>query len=140
MQHLATQHPFRTAVKNGWTTLIDAARPRANMKRFRPRNLNTKRLQATPSAPISSQAALSHAPVAAIDPVALTMLAVNRLAPATLRTSTNGRALTVTVEDARVAEIFRAALDEMQKSRGTDRLVDIVVAGESRAAGAMVAR
>jgi hypothetical protein len=34
------------------------------------------------------------------------------------------------VPDARTAEIFRAALDEMQKNRRTDRLVDVVVSAE----------
>ncbi len=63
-----------------------------------------------------------------IDPVLLTMLAVNRLGPATIRTATNGKAQTVSVDDERIARIFRAALDEMQKTRRTDRLVDIVVA------------
>jgi hypothetical protein len=67
---------------------------------------------------------------ARIDPVALTMLAVNRLAPATLRTVTDGRALTIAVPDAQVAEIFRAALVEMQKARRTDRLIDVVVTQE----------
>ena len=63
----------------------------------------------------------------AIDPVALTMLAVNRLGPATIRTATNGKTVTIEVADAKVAQIFRAALGEMQKIRSTDRLVDIVV-------------
>jgi hypothetical protein len=63
-----------------------------------------------------------------IDPVLLTMLAVNRLGPATIRTATSGKAQTIAVADERIARIFRAALDEMQKTRCTDRLVDIVVA------------
>ncbi len=62
-------------------------------------------------------------------PVALTMMAVNQLGPATVRTATNGKSLKVEVADERVAQIFRAALEEMQKTRSTDRLVDIVVAG-----------
>ena len=70
------------------------------------------------------------APVPAIDPVALTMLAVNRLGLATLRTATSGKAMTVAVPDARTADIFRAALDEMQKTRLTDRLVEVIVTGE----------
>src|SRR5215469_8890940 len=109
MQHLARQHPFRDAVKHGWITLLGAARPGAKRRH---RHLD---MLAQP------------APQPSLDPVALTMLAVNRLAPATLRTSTHGRALTVAVPDARTAEIFRAALAEMQKARSTDRLVDIVI-------------
>jgi hypothetical protein len=66
-----------------------------------------------------------------IDPVALTMMAVNQLGPATIRTATNGKSLKVEVADERVAQIFRAALEEMQKTRSTDRLVDVVVAGAS---------
>jgi hypothetical protein len=64
-----------------------------------------------------------------VDPVALTMMAVNQLGPATMRTATNGKSLQIEVPDERVAQIFRAALEEMQKKRTTDRLVDIVVAG-----------
>lgn len=65
-----------------------------------------------------------------IDPVLLTMLAVNRLGPATIRTATSGKAQTIAVDDERIARIFRAALGEMQKIRTTDRLVDVVVVAE----------
>jgi hypothetical protein len=34
------------------------------------------------------------------------------------------------VPDARTADIFRAALREMQKNRRTDRLIDVVVAAD----------
>jgi hypothetical protein len=47
----------------------------------------------------------------------------------------NGKPLTVTVPDARVGEIFRAALAEMQKTRSTDRLIDIVIAADAVHAG-----
>jgi hypothetical protein len=60
-----------------------------------------------------------------IDPVALTILAVNRLGPATFRTVWAGREVTVTVPDRTTLEIFRAALDEMQKERSTDRLIRV---------------
>ena len=62
------------------------------------------------------------------DPVALTILAVNRLGPATFRTSWNGTQVTVTVPDRETCDIFRAALLEMQKARATDRLVRIEIA------------
>jgi hypothetical protein len=39
------------------------------------------------------------------------------------------------VPDARTAEIFRAALLEMQKARGTDRLVEVVVTTDDGPAG-----
>ncbi len=94
-------------MKHGWMSFIQAARPHRRRRRA---------------------AAVT---VPTIDPVALTMMAVNRLGPATVRTATNGKALTVTVPDARTAEIFRAALSEMQKTRLTDRLVDVVVTAEA---------
>ncbi len=65
-----------------------------------------------------------------LDPIELTVLAVNRLGLATFRTATSGKAATVSVPDMRTAEIFRAALREMQKNRRTDRLVEIVVAAD----------
>jgi hypothetical protein len=65
-----------------------------------------------------------------MDPVALTVLAVNRLGLATFRTATTGKAATIAVPDARTAEIFRAALREMQKNRRTDRLIDVVVTAD----------
>lgn len=125
MQLLARDRRFRTAMKQGWTRLISATRPR-NRLSFRRR-----RRHLTIHAPLPETAT-------AIDPVALTVLAVNRLGPATLRTVANGRPLTVTVPDARVGEIFRAALAEMQKTRTTDRLIDIVIAGDAGHAGRAV--
>jgi hypothetical protein len=123
MQLLAPDRRFRTAMKQGWTRLISATR--------RPNRLSLRR---RPQRPFLQPVPLPEAPLA-IDPVALTVLAVNRLGPATLRTVANGRPLTVTVPDARVGEIFRAALAEMQKTRSTDRLIDIVIAGDTVHAG-----
>jgi hypothetical protein len=122
MQHLASDRRFRRAVKQSWTRLISATRPRYRFY------LGRRDRHPTVNAPLA-------APLVAIDPVALTVLAVNRLGPATLRTVANGRPQTVTVPDARVGEIFRAALAEMQKTRLTDRLIDIVIAGEATGAG-----
>jgi len=68
--------------------------------------------------------------VPAIDLVALTVLAVNRLAPATLRSATYGKALKVVVSDELVGAIFRAALEQMGLHRSTDRLIEIVVKEE----------
>jgi hypothetical protein len=65
---------------------------------------------------------------AEIDPVALTIMAVNRLGPATFRTVTLGTAVIVTVPDLATRDIFRAALVEMQKARSTDRLIRIELA------------
>ena len=71
--------------------------------------------------------------VPAIDLVALTVLAVNCLAPATLRSATHGKALKVVVSDELVGAIFRAALEQMGLRRSTDRLIEIVVEDRSRA-------
>ena len=110
MQQLVERHQrFQAAMKQGWRHFISTARPRRHRRR---------RDRAAP--PVS-------------EPVALTMLAVNRLGQATVRTATQGRALVIAVPDAHTAEIFRAALQEMQKTRCTDRLVDVVVAAEPAA-------
>ena len=120
MQLVNHDRRLRSAVKHGWNRLINAARPRY---RF-----SLRRGDRHPAgAPLIPAASI-------IDPVALTVLAVNRLGPATLRTVANGKPLTVTVPDARIGEIFRAALAEMQKTRSTDRLIDVVIAGEAASA------
>jgi hypothetical protein len=117
MQQLPSDRRLRTVVKQGWNRLVSAARPRYRFS-LRRRGRHPVR------------GAIAAEPAATIDPVALTVLAVNRLGPATLRTVANGKPLTVTVPDARVGAIFRAALAEMQKTRTTDRLIDVVIAGE----------
>jgi len=63
--------------------------------------------------------------------VALTVLAVNRLAPATLRSATFGTARKVVVPDSQVGAVFRAALEQMGEQRRTDRLIEIVVEGSA---------
>ena len=63
-----------------------------------------------------------------IDPVALTIMAVNRLGAATFRSVWLGKSVIVTVPDHATCAIFRAALLEMQKARSTDRLIQIEVA------------
>lgn len=63
----------------------------------------------------------------AIDLVALTILAVNRLAPATLRSAAYGKAHKVVVSDELVGAVFRAALEQMRLQRSTDRLIEVVV-------------
>lgn len=107
MQQIPQRHQrIHAAVKHRWTSFLQAARSHRGHR------------------------AIAATPAPGIDPVALTMLAVNRLGPATVRTATHGRALTVAVPDARTAEIFHAALQEMQKTRRTDRLVDVIVTEE----------
>lgn len=78
-------------------------------------------------------AAVTPATDAALaDLVALTVLAVNRLAPATLRSATFGTALKVVVSDPRIGAVFRAALLKMGERRTTDRLIEIVVESGGR--------
>ena len=69
----------------------------------------------------------------ALDLVTICILAVNRLAPATYRSAVSGKALKVVVPDPQVGAVFRAALDRMGATRSTDRLIEIVVDGSSRA-------
>lgn len=122
MQVGTSDRRLRMAVKHGWNRLVSAARPRY---RFALRRHDRYTAMVAPLVE----------PPQVIDPVALTVLAVNRLGPATLRTVASGKPLTVTVPDARIGEIFRAALAEMQKTRSTDRLIDVVIAGEVADAG-----
>lgn len=115
MRLVAHERRLRSAVKHGWSRLVSAARPRY-------------RVAAPPhERHFPVVAATTTPPQRGIDLVELTILAVNRLGPATLRTVANGKPLTVTVPDQRTGEIFRAALQEMQKTRLTDRLIAIVV-------------
>lgn len=119
MRLVARERRLRSAVKHGWSRLVSAARPRYRVAtQARERHF-----------PIVAPGAAGAMPPAgrAVDLVALTIMAVNRLGPATLRTVAHGKPLTVTVPDARIGEIFRAALAEMQKTRLTDRLIAIVV-------------
>lgn len=109
MQQMASDRRLRSAMQRGWSRLLRATRRRSRFA------LRRRRRHRNP----------------AIDPVALTVLAVNRLGPATLRTVANGKPLTVTVPNALIGDIFRAALGEMQKTRTTDRLIDIVIAGDT---------
>jgi hypothetical protein len=131
MQLLAPERRFRMAMKHGWTRLVTATRPRYRLaRRYRDQHTGNGGVANPLAAPSTAPASSS-----AVDLVALTVLAVNRLGPATLRTVANGKPLTVTVPDARTGEIFRAALAEMQKTRLTDRLIAIVIANEQSDAG-----
>lgn len=66
-----------------------------------------------------------------IDPITLTVLAVNRLGPATIRAVSLGVPITVAAPDPETAEIFRAALAQMQGERPTDRLISVALPGEA---------
>jgi hypothetical protein len=61
------------------------------------------------------------------DPVAVAILALDRLGPAAVRASLSGVGVRVTVPDEPMAAVFRAALTETRRRRVTDRLIEIVV-------------
>ena len=63
---------------------------------------------------------------AAVD-IALVVLAVDRLGPASFRAATIGKPVQVEVPDERTASVFRAALEETRARRPTDRLISLVV-------------
>jgi hypothetical protein len=119
MQTNASDHPFRSAVKHGWIRFVGATRQKRPFAlRRRPHNGKA------PVFPFFADL---------IDPVELTVMALNILAPALSRANTTGKKVTVTVPDARTGEIFRAALAQSQQIRATDRLIDIVTADEPAA-------
>jgi hypothetical protein len=117
MTALPARHQKFQAVKDGLMNFIEATKPK-------PRRKPHLWLVPPPPATLPVVHEETH-----IDPVELTVMAVNRLGPATFRAAAIGKVSTVAVPDARTAEIFRAALLEMQKARRTDRLVDVVVSG-----------
>ena len=122
----AKHQKLQAAMKHGLMNFITATK--ATKPRRKPQ------LWLVPAAPKPVPVA-PLAPAPLLDPVELTVMAVNRLGLATFRSSTSGKVATVAVPDARTAEIFRAALREMQKNRRTDRLVDVVVADDGPAKG-----
>jgi hypothetical protein len=113
MQPKTFDHPIRSAVKHGWIRFVGATRQK------RPFGLRRRRRNGTaPVFPFFADL---------IDPVELTVIALNILAPALSRATTTGKKVTVTVPDERTGEIFRAALVQSQQTRATDRLIDIVI-------------
>ena len=88
-------------------------------------------LDAMPLAMGSAEAPNGDA-IGGLDLVTICILAVNRLAPATLRSAVSGKALKVVVPDPQVGAVFRAALDRMGTTRSTDRLIEIVVDRKAR--------
>lgn len=78
--------------------------------------------------------AVSLAPKAA-DPVAMVVMAIDRLGPAAIRACCSGVNVRVTVPDDETASVFRAALAVTQTRRTTDRLIEIIVdAGQDKTA------
>ena len=67
------------------------------------------------------------APVPALDPVRIAVLAMESLGRASMRASFTGTEVRVTVPDAATAAIFEAAIAETMRSRATDRLIRIVI-------------
>lgn len=107
MQPIAEPSTFAGAWRGGWGRFFKAMRRQ-------PRRVGR------PAAAVR--------PAPAIDPVALTIIAVNRLGPATIRAVSLGVPVTVAAPDRATVEIFRAALRQMEKARPTDRLVSVELA------------
>jgi hypothetical protein len=61
------------------------------------------------------------------DPVRIAVLAMERLGRASLRASTTGVEVRVAAPDDAMAAVFRAALAETARFRGTDRLIRVIV-------------
>jgi len=61
------------------------------------------------------------------DPVLLAIFAIDRVGPAAVRACASGIEVRVAAPDEATAAVFRAALAETARRRGTDRLIRIVV-------------
>jgi hypothetical protein len=61
------------------------------------------------------------------DPVSLAIFAIDRIGPAAVRACAYGREVRVAAPDEATAAVFRAALAETARRRGTDRPIRIVV-------------
>jgi len=65
--------------------------------------------------------------IEAPDPVMLAIFAIDRVGPAAVRACASGVEVCVAAPDEAIAAVFRAALAETARRRGTDRLIRIVV-------------
>jgi hypothetical protein len=61
------------------------------------------------------------------DPIAMVVMAIDRLGPAAIRACCSGVSVRVMVPDDQTAAVFRAALAVTQTRRTTDRLIEIIV-------------
>jgi len=61
------------------------------------------------------------------DPVSLAIFAIDRVGPAAVRACASGVEVCIAAPDEATAAVFRAALAETARRRGTDRLIRIVV-------------
>jgi hypothetical protein len=74
------------------------------------------------------QSFIETPPTAAMpDPVQIAVLTLEHLSRASLRASFTGKEVCVAAPDAATAAIFRAALSQTARTRGTDRLIRVVV-------------
>jgi hypothetical protein len=117
MQPNASERRFRSAVKHGWIRFVGVTRKNGRFQLPRRRGRKVK-------PPLPGLVFFKNS----VDPVELTVMALNILAPALSRANTTGKRVIVTVPDIRTGDIFRAALHLSQEVRATDRLIDIVVA------------
>ena len=96
--------------RKGWRRFVDRARP--------------------PDRHATAADEVAGGMASEIDPVALTIMAVDRIGTARLRTVFHGVPVTIAVPDEQTAEIFRAALSKMAKLRPTDRLISVKLAAD----------
>lgn len=61
------------------------------------------------------------------DPVSLAIFAIDRVGPAAVRACASGVEVRVEAPDEATAAVFRAALAQTARRRGTDRLIRIIV-------------
>jgi hypothetical protein len=69
----------------------------------------------------------SAAQVSLPDPVKLAVLAIDRVAGASMRASCTGTAVEVSAPDEATASVLRAALAQTARNRATDRLIRVTV-------------
>jgi hypothetical protein len=69
----------------------------------------------------------SQQDIEAVDPVSLAIFAIDRVGPAAVRACASGVEVCIAAPDEAMAAVFRAALAETARHRGTDRLIRIVV-------------
>jgi hypothetical protein len=98
--------PRRRATRGGWR------RSGRGLQRF------FRRAPATPPVVVAPPAA---------DPIAMVVMAIDRLGPAAIRACCSGVNVRVTVPDDETAKVFRAALAVTQTRRTTDRLIEVIV-------------
>lgn len=121
------RHSITARMKDTLSRTVQAARQKSPLRfagGFRP---GLKRKPNEIAAPLSAVALDDMLEeTETVDPIVLSALALEVLGPATMRAAVEGRTVTVTVEDAELAEQLRAVLRETAKRRPTDRMIQIL--------------